>query len=388
VLDGELNTNDLVFVDKDNLVTAKDSYADSYIQSDDILITRTGAKAGATCIVRELDRPFIVSSHSIRIIPNKELVYPKYLELFLLSRWGKSQINRLFTGAAQKQLQLATVSKLVIPLPPLAVQHALVDEMEVARNARQRNLAGADELLRSLDRWLLMQLGLELPRVDERKVFAVSLGDTARTSRLNADYFHPERVLTIRAMQTHKERFDSQPLSAVVDFVRNLRRTPTGTYLSLAHVQGNTGELVESNETAEGSCLAFAENDVLFARLRPYLNKVYRAEMSGVCSPEFHVLRIKDMTRLKPDYLASILRSSLILAQTRHMMTGNTHPRLTNDDVVNLVIPIPSTAIQELVAAEVRRRRQNARRMRQEAETEWDRAKARFEEKLLKGESS
>ena len=40
--------------------------------------------------------------------------------------------------------------------------------------------------------------------------------------------------------------------------------------------------------------LTYQANDVLFARLRPYLNKVYRAEMNGCCSTEFLVLRIKN----------------------------------------------------------------------------------------------
>lgn len=85
-----------------------------------------------------------------------------------------------------------------------------------------------------------------------------------------------------------------------------------------------------------------------------------------------------------PDYLAAILRSKLTLAQTRHMMTGNTHPRLTNEDVVNLVIPIPKDiAAQHAIAAEARRRREEARRLRAEAEAGWQEAKRWFEEQLL-----
>lgn len=84
-----------------------------------------------------------------------------------------------------------------------------------------------------------------------------------------------------------------------------------------------------------------------------------------------------------PDYLATMLRSSLILAQTKHMMTGNTHPRLTNEDVVNLVVPIPEREIQERLVAETKRRRLEARHLRQEAETEWEAAKTCFEHKLL-----
>jgi restriction endonuclease S subunit len=65
------------------------------------------------------------------------------------------------------------------------------------------------------------------------------------------------------------------------------------------------------------------------------------------------------------------------------MMTGNTHPRLTNEDVINLVVPMPDLETQDSIAAEARRRREAARRLRAEAEREWAQAKARFEAALL-----
>lgn len=47
---------------------------------------------------------------------------------------------------------------------------------------------------------------------------------------------------------------------------------------------------------------------------------------------------MKDGGAVLPDYLAAALRSRLTLAQTVHMMTGNTHPRLTDGDVRALPI--------------------------------------------------
>ena len=105
--------------------------------------------------------------------------------------------------------------------------------------------------------------------------------------------------------------------------------------------------------------------------------------MGGTCSTEFHVLRVTDTRTLLPDYLAAILRSKIVLAQTTHMMTGNTHPRLTNDDVANLRIPIPAKEVQQSVASEVRYRRETARQLRSEAETGWQATKQWFEEQLL-----
>jgi type I restriction enzyme S subunit len=384
VRDGELNVSDLVFIPRNIVDLSYRAFEASFIQEGDILITRTGAKAGETCIVPSLNRGFIISSHSIRIIPDESKVNPKYLELFLLSRWGKAQIHRLFTGAAQKQLQLATVAELEIVVPPFPEdQQRLVVAMDEARLQRKQKLAEADSLLSSLDVYLLNTLGLDRPVEDDRKVFAIRTQDIHLQERLNSDYFHPERILALRAMTAAAQTINCQRLEDVVSFVRDKIKTPGDNYLGLAHVQSNTGELTNVEDTATGDCFTFHSGDVLFARLRPYLNKVYCAEMDGCCSPEFHVLRINDNNFLLPDYLAVILRSRLILAQTIHMMTGNTHPRLTNDDVINLVIPIPDLRIQNQISEEIQHRREEARRLKSEAEVGWQEAKKWFEEQLL-----
>jgi restriction endonuclease S subunit len=97
------------------------------------------------------------------------------------------------------------------------------------------------------------------------------------------------------------------------------------------------------------------------------------------------VIRVRDefRDRLHPDFLAALLRSPLTLAQTRHMTTGNTHPRLSNEDVRKLAIPVPDLAVQERTVGELRQRRVRARRLREEAAREWAEARAAFEARLV-----
>ena len=94
-------------------------------------------------------------------------------------------------------------------------------------------------------------------------------------------------------------------------------------------------------------------------------------------------MRVIDENEIIPEYLAAIMRSSLILAQTKHMMTGNTHPRISNDDVKNLYIPIPEIDVQRKIVSELNKRRKEARKLKEEAEQEWAEAKAQFEKELL-----
>ena len=238
-------------------------------------------------------------------------------------------------------------------------------------------------LLVGVDDFLLGTLGITPAPEDKRRVFAVSLAQMSGQERLNSDYYHPERIRALRELGNATDNLAVAPLAEVVTFEREQIKTPTENYLSLAHVQSHTGGLTDATDTASGNCFTYQHDDVLFARLRPYLNKVHRAQNGGCCSTEFHVLRVKDRQALSPEYLAAILRSRFVLAQTTHMMTGNTHPRLTNDDVANLAVPIPELEVQESIAGEIVQRRDAARRLRVEAEVEWEAAKGWFEVQLL-----
>ena len=356
------------------------------LQSGDLLFNRTNSKElVGKCAMFDEPGDWVFASYLIRVRLDPSKALPRFASDFLATRAGRLQIDRLSRQIiGMTNINAEELKEILIPLPSdLKIQEELVAAMDAARAERRSKLMEADALLSGLDGFLLDHLGLSPPSKDDRCVFAVRSVDAQTEGRLNADYYHPERILALRAMAKESKRLDCQPLGTVVSFIRDQIKTPGPNYLGLAHVQSHTGELTEASEDVKGACSTFEQGDVLFARLRPYLNKVYRAENAGCCSPEFHVLRSKDTAALRPDYLAAILRSSLILAQTRHMMTGNTHPRLANDDVVNLVIPIPEIAVQETIAAEALNRREEARRLQSEADASWQSAKQWFETQLL-----
>jgi hypothetical protein len=315
----------------------------------------------------------------------------RFVFLLLCTKLGAELYERVKKGGLQKRTNLADVADLEYPLPPEPARSRIAAALDAARATRRRKLQEAADLLTGSEDFVLNTLGLTLPASGGHRTttYAIRARDAMTMRTLYPDYFHPERINAIRAVQSRYTGDQASTLAGVADFVRDQRIVaPDDDYLGLANVQPNTGERVESTEEdGEGQCFSYAPGDVRFARLRPYLNKVYRAESGGVCSTEFHVIRTrrdeKGRPRLLPDYLAAVIRCSVVLAQTRHMMTGNTHPRLANDDVANLVVPVPDRKIQEKIATEVALRRETARRLRDEATRVWDEAKQRFEEELL-----
>ena len=368
-----------------DLLVSNDS--DKVLQRHDLLTGRVGGLGAFSEYNSDLPASF--SDNILRISPKKhEKHRVAFVAEYLNSNIGNTQLVRGSSGSLQKVVTQKSLGEIVIPILGRQQENQLVAEMDAARAQRKAQLAEAEALLAGIDGFVLDTLGIQPPPADTRRIYAVNLSQMRRQARINSEYYHPERTAVLRSLASVSNILKVVGLAEVVSFVRQQLPSPTETYLSLAHVQSDTGELTDSTDTATGTCFVYQPNDVLFARLRPYLNKVHRAETGGSCSTEFHVLRIADTEMLLPDYLAAILRSKIVLAQTVHMMAGNTHPRLTNDDVANLKIAIPTLETQQTITAEITRRRQEARRLRAAAETGWLEAKMWFEAQILEGIAS
>ncbi|MCY4107654.1 MAG: restriction endonuclease subunit S, partial [Chloroflexi bacterium] len=377
IKNGEVNLEGLLHV-----AAQQPSHMDKCrLAGGELIIVRSGVNTGDCAVVPEL----LINSFAAYdlILTFQANASAKFVAAFLDTEVGRLQLDSVKGRSAQPHINAQEVAAIRVPLPTLTEQERLVVEIDTARDERKEKLAQADALLGGVDDFLLEALGIEVLPNDSRRVFAVKRSELHGQGRLNPDYYHPARTVALRSLTAASRNLAVAPLAAVASFERNQLGAPGENYLSLAHVQSHTGELNDLTVTATGNCFAYSTDDVLFARLRPYLNKVHRAETDGCCSTEFHVLRVKHRDALMPEYLATILRSRLVLAQTVHMMAGNTHPRLANHDVANLQIPIPNMQIQESIAAEVVHRREEARRFRFDAEAGWREAKEWFEGQLL-----
>ncbi len=340
---------------------------------------------GKTAVVLGLTNSVGFGSTEFHVIRTKEGSLSRFL-------WAVLSMPRLlyaaqgaFTGSSGHQRVPASfLEQLEIPVPPLDVQRRLVADLDAARVERDRALAEADRLLNSIDD--LVKRLLRLPDLPSpaHAGYAIRLGLAKESSTISADYFHPERMRALQAIQA----LPNAALGTLVSFERQLgANSGDARYIGLASVASHTGQLTDAIESATGQCFAFKKDDVLYGRLRPYLNKVWLSAFSGVCSTEFHVMRVLNRQALLPTYLAVVMRTQLIVAQTKHMMTGNTHPRLANEDVVNLLIPLADKTTQQRIVDETLACQAEAARLRTHAETVWQQARERFEQQLLKGDA-
>lgn len=139
-------------------------------------------------------------------------------------------------------------------------------------------------------------------------------------------------------------------------------------YLGLENVQSLTGDLVafrpKRGEEIKSRSKVFRPGDILYGRLRPYLNKVYVADgelAEGICSGEFFVLN-PDKKKVKSRFLRSLLASKYVQQAVSNRRTGSALPRLPIQDLLELEVPVPPLEIQSelekfIVQEDERRRR-------------------------------
>jgi len=179
--------------------------------------------------------------------------------------------------------------------------------------------------------------------VDPDKIFLINLSDI--DGRIDPIQFNSNRVAAIEKLNSNRTL---TKLSKVTTSNSNIVGESDLAYVGLENIQSHTGEYIfTQDKNGFGSANIFNKGNILFPKLRPYLNKVYFAEFDGVCSTEFHVLNSKG--NFLNEFLAIYLRSELILNQTKYLMTGNTLPRLQTKDIADLPVPIINLDIQKKI---------------------------------------
>ena len=98
--------------------------------------------------------------------------------------------------------------------------------------------------------------------------------------------------------------------------------------------------LPDNNITFDSQVKRFHSNDVLFGKLRPYLAKVARLSVDGVCVGEFLVLRPDTSTIFSP-FLENILRSKPIIDVINSSTFGAKMPRADWRFIGSLLLCFP-----------------------------------------------
>lgn len=115
--------------------------------------------------------------------------------------------------------------------------------------------------------------------------------------------------------------------------------------LNLDKVESETGKIIEfqyvdPNKIGTSTC-QFDTGNVLYSKLRPYLNKVVLPDKEGFATSEMLPIR-PDTTKILREYLTYYLRSPEFVAYISDKVAGAKMPRARTEDLLNVRLQLPT----------------------------------------------
>ena len=124
--------------------------------------------------------------------------------------------------------------------------------------------------------------------------------------------------------------------------------------LNLDMVEAQTGRILDylyvNEEEVGNSTCTFDTTNVLYSKLRPYLNKVVIPDRCGYATSELIPLKPNSM-KLERAYLAFMLRSDEFVNMINEKVAGAKMPRVSMSDFREFDVPVPPMELQKQFAA-------------------------------------
>jgi type I restriction enzyme S subunit len=125
-------------------------------------------------------------------------------------------------------------------------------------------------------------------------------------------------------------------------------------YLGLENIESGTGKIVGTTQHQGAQIKSlknvFENGDILYGKLRPYLNKVHLSTNSGICSTDILVLK-PNRANFSAGYLCAAMQSTYFLNKASSHMQGANLPRISVESLLQIHILQPSLEIQRVFTA-------------------------------------
>ena len=224
-------------------------------------------------------------------------------------------------GVTRYGLGKSSIENLLLPIPTDSEQRQIANFLD-------RKTEQIDELIRIKER-----------RIELLQEQRTALINQAVTKGLDPNVeMKPSGVEWIGEMPAH---WEIKKIKQVATFVSEKSMPETDAIkISPENVESKTGKVLDFFSSYDSMGVKFQVGDVLFNKIRVYLNKVVFAEYSGYSLGEMIIIRpsLQDIGK----YLFYLMLSSRFIEYCNSISRGAKMPRTDVYDILNAQIPITS----------------------------------------------
>jgi len=366
------------------------------VKEDDIILVRSGVNTGDCArVTREFNNAY--AAYDL-ILELKNSVTSKYLNVFLNLDIGRAQIHRVKARSAQPHLNADEVKSFKIPLSPLPIQEKVANLIDKSLRDEERKKDKAESLLNSIEPYILDELGIKIPEIEEKspKVFSVT-ASVLKDGRLDPFYYEPKYESIDEALRIGRYK--------LIEFGKIISEISGGAtpkakgiaYLEddgipFLRVQNITEEDINLedvkyiNEETHNNLLKRSKlqpKDLIFTITGRIGTVAVVPEDFGEGNINQHSVRIHLIEGVSERYVACVFNSTLGKALSLRGVSGGTRIALDYEAIKSIIIPLPPYSVQERIAEEIHKRREEAKRLKGEAEEILERSKMQIEKLIL-----
>ena len=329
------------------------------LKNNDIVFARTGATVGKSYLISNLNVPAIYASYLIRIRLFSNFNY-NYVKLFFNSPCYWNQITDKSSGIGQPNVNGTSLSNLLIPIPTNNEQEKIVSitsNLFSQIDCLDENKSDLQSLINQTKSKILdLAIHGKLVPQDPNDEPAEELLKCIATSD-NRPY---EKLDKNECPFEIPDNWCWTELGAICDYGKcisvNTKQLKADDWiLDLEDIEKDTGKIIAfhtfEERQSESTKHKFSKGQVLYSKLRPYLNKVIIAPKDGFCTSEILPLDFNGF--LIPAFAQLLLMSSYFLDMVNLVTYGVKMPRLGTTDAKKMLIPIPPLEEQKKIVNQV-----------------------------------
>jgi type I restriction enzyme S subunit len=128
------------------------------------------------------------------------------------------------------------------------------------------------------------------------------------------------------------------------------QNVPNLRYIGLEHLDPGISKLLRwgTTEEVKSTKAHFYNSDILYGKLRPYLDKAALAEWEGVCSTD--ILVFKHTSKTVADFMVHVLHTKPFIEHAIATTSGVNHPRTSWNSLRGFQVLLPSLPEQRAIA--------------------------------------
>ncbi len=345
----------------------------------DVLVTRTGANYGDTCVYLGNPNPAYASAHIIIIRPHK--IAGEYLAAFFNTHFGKKLIKRGWYGSSQPEISPTYL--MTLPIPRLG---DLEEEVKNLVRKAYEFYRYSKILYHQAESLLLKELGLKVFKPKYELSYTANLSQTFNVHRIDAEHFQP---IYRQLGEYLRNKFETKTLAQLGYRTINKIQPQKGLYkyVEISDIKTDIGEVGYTEryyeELPPNARIPIFGGELLVSKVRPTRKAIALVpENIGnnvICSSAFSVFNLPDIVR---EYVFVVLRSIVGLLQLEQPQTGTEYPTITDRDIESIIIPILSKKIQQKIAELVKQSHEARRKAKELLEEAKRKVEEAIESKL------